>query len=204
MCPLSTHRQVSTVHASDQFGFCRFVHQAVSSAGTAPPNIEGKAYDAELDTRVQITQNNKYMHRACRYQPDMLDRLSWLRIAKFQVLVGPCSDQVFRDLGRIKKRRYLHYGICVLCPPFLTYLFLPKVETFFIPGKLFVVQTFKHFVSFISCWQLYSIAPCGGRLGFGLCVSQSRNCCLACHVASQEVLMRIWYAGGPKMKHYTP
>jgi carbonic anhydrase len=48
--------------------------------GTAPPNIEGKAYDAELDTRVQITQNNKYMHK------------------------------VFRDLGRIKKRRYLHYG----------------------------------------------------------------------------------------------
>ena len=31
----------------------------------------------------------------------------------------------------------------------------------------------KHFVSFISCWQLYSIAPRGGRLGFGLCVSHN-------------------------------
>ena len=53
-------------------------------------------------------------------------------------------------------------------PCFPTYSFLPKVETFFIPGKMFVVQTF---CLLYLCWQLYSIAPRGGRLGFGCGVS---------------------------------
>ena len=53
-------------------------------------------------------------------------------------------------------------------PCFPAYSFLPKVEQFFIPKKMFLAQPF---CLLYLCWQLYSIAPCGGRLGFGLCVS---------------------------------
>ena len=53
-------------------------------------------------------------------------------------------------------------------PCFLSHSFLPKVETIFHSRN---VCGAKHFVTFISCWQLYSDAPHGGRLGFGLCVS---------------------------------
>ena len=52
-------------------------------------------------------------------------------------------------------------------PCFPTYLFSPEVETFFIPGKLFVVQTF------CLLYLILAITPHGGCLGPRLGVSPS-------------------------------
>ena len=89
-----------------------------------------------------------------------------------------CRNSVFSSVqrytmaaphrNRTHQRRSARLTTRSAVPCFPTYSFLPKVETFFIPEKMFVVQTF---CLLYLCWQLYSIAPRGGRLGFGCGVS---------------------------------
>ena len=56
-------------------------------------------------------------------------------------------------------------------PRFPTYSFLPKVETFFIPEICLWCKQ-NHFVFFVSCWQLYSIAPAAPWIWI-VCFTQS-------------------------------